>query len=120
MVNIKRFDLINEELVIDDNYYLIVEQDNFDIYYLFEDDEYACRFILNRLYEYFKENSGILNDLDILTNNMNFDEISEFYVEIQNKYYNINKLIFQELEIKDDVKLPSWVEARLSAKKYNL
>lgn len=120
MVKIKRFDLIKEDSSTYKDYYLIVEQDNFDVYYLFEKKEDACKFTLKKLYEYFKENSGVLQDLDTLTNNMDFDEISEFYIEVQARFYNINKLIFQELEIKDEVKLPNWVEARLSAKKYNL
>ena len=113
----------NENLLFD-TWYLVIDHDNYDLYYGFTTNKNACDFIISKLYSYFRDNKKILNELDDIENsedvNYDLESISEYYNEFANHYNFINKISTEEVIIMNKFEFSSWIQARRNAKKYNL
>ena len=76
------------------NCYIVIEHDNYDRYSSFLSEKEACDFIVSLLYNLFRKNENILNELDNIENDDDIgyymDTIADYYNNLADRYYNIN------------------------------
>ncbi len=115
MKNLKKFNETKNLVVIGipDDYFPKV------ISILFDNDDSAKKFILNKCYNLSKDSE---EELDILDETIDgsLEEIHDMYMEMYyNNAYDTERLSYQYVNITDG-KLDDWIQLRLNTQKYNL
>jgi len=125
-IKIKKFIQINENTLESKEYYIltIYEDGGQDYTHLFDSYKILFDYVVCQIYYELKDNSKALNDFDNQDFDGNVDMLFDYYDNLIDKYkpnyMNLNKLVYENIEVEEEVKYEDWMKVRMDSKKYNL
>lgn len=117
-MKIKKFNENNDS--DERTYYLFIDHDNFNGYYLFKEYKDACNWMINVIYDISKRNNALDDIEEYELDEDNLEDLVNYYQENIYENYNENKIEFERVYLSTDIQLLDWIAEMKNVKKYNI
>ena len=122
----KKFSSLNEDITSVYNY-VVIREENFDEYYLFETEKDVINFVLNTIYETFNGNEKTLtlfdedDALDKIKKSNDLEGLFQYYSDLQEDGFGgLSKMKYEQVKMIKNNELKDWIKLRKVSKQYNL